>query len=100
MAKYYLVKLGGRLYVASRFYNLFQDTTSKIESAYRFNTFEEAAKVCRKTINGKIEEYDIEDNSDLKNENIELRDIIRKQQDEIEELKRIIKNEESANNDK
>ena len=87
--KQYVIRLGGNLYVATRFYGLFQDTTRNISYAYRFNTYEEAAKVCRKTIGGKIEEYASETES--KGEVDDLKLIVAKQQEQIEQLAELIK---------
>ena len=84
--KYYLIRLGGNLYVATKYYHFYQATSKGPERAYRFKTLEEAQKVCRKTINGKIEEYseDLAENS--YSEIDTLKETIIKQQKQIEEL--------------
>ena len=90
MSKYYLVRLGGNLYVANRWYGLYQETVKGPENAYRFKTYEEAQKICKKTINGKIEEYgeDLAENS--YSEIDTLKETISNQQGMIDSLKQQI----------
>ena len=90
MSKYYLVRLGGNLYVANRWYGLYQDTVKGPENAYRFKTYEDAQKVCKKTINGKIEEYDEDLAGNSYKEIDTLKKIIQKQQEQIDKLNEII----------
>jgi peptidoglycan hydrolase CwlO-like protein len=67
MAKNYVIKLGGNLYVASRFYNLYPVATNDISKATIFTSVEDAEKVAKGTIGGKIEEL-VDENEDVYNE--------------------------------
>ena len=67
MAKSYVIKLGGNLYVASRFYNLYPVATNDISKATVFTSIEDAEKVAKGTIGGKIEEL-VDENEDVYNE--------------------------------
>ena len=67
MAKNYVIKLGGNLYVASRFYNLYPVATNDINKATVFTSVEDAEKVAKGTIGGKIEEL-VDKNNDVYNE--------------------------------
>ena len=67
MAKNYVIKLGGNLYVASRFYNLYPVATNDISKATVFTSIEDAEKVAKGTIGGKIEEL-VDENEDVYNE--------------------------------
>ena len=67
MAKNYVIKLGGNLYVASRFYNLYPVATNDISKATVFTSIEDAEKVAKTTIGGKIEEL-VDENQDVYNE--------------------------------
>ena len=90
--KQYVIRLGGNLYVATKFYGFFQDTTRNKEHAFRFNTYEEAAKVCRKTIGGKIEKYIAEKKKS--DEISDLKRTVARQQEQIEQLIELIKKKE------
>ena len=67
MAKNYVIKLGGNLYVASRFYNLYPVATNDINKATVFTSVEDAEKVAKGTIGGRIEEL-VDENQDAYNE--------------------------------
>ena len=67
MAKSYVIKLGGNLYVASRFYNLYPVATNDINKATVFTSVEDAEKVAKGTIGGRIEEL-VDENQDAYNE--------------------------------
>ena len=67
MAKSYVIKLGGNLYVASRFYNLYPVDTDDKSKATVFTSIEDAEKVAKGTIGGKIEEL-VDENNDVYNE--------------------------------
>ena len=67
MAKSYVIKLGGNLYVASRFYNLYPVATNDISKATIFSSIKDAEKVAKGTIGGKIEEL-VDENQDAYNE--------------------------------
>ena len=67
MTKSYVIKLGGNLYVASRFYNLYPVATNDISKATVFTSIEDAEKVAKGTIGGKIEEL-ADENEDVYNE--------------------------------
>lgn len=54
MKQFYVIKLGGELYVATKAYGLFQDTTTEILNASRFNTYEEAEAFQRRFVAGKL----------------------------------------------
>lgn len=57
MIKFYVVKVGGNLYVSSKMYGLFQETTNDIENATKFKTMEQAKQCLSKTIGGEIIPY-------------------------------------------
>ena len=90
MNKYYVIRLGGRLFVTTRYYHFYQGTTKDLEHAYKFKTYEDAAKVCRHTIGGKIEEH-CEEGEAAQNETTSLKETIKQQQKMIEDLQKQIK---------
>lgn len=88
MKTFYVIKLGGNLYVSSKVYGLFQDTTTDIAYATRFDTIEKAEKAQKKTFNGEIQEYVIMS----KQEYDEETDYLKKMN------KRLLKENEEINN--
>lgn len=89
MNKYYVIRLGGRLFVSTKYYHFYQGTTKDLEHAYKFKTYEDAAKVCRHTIGGKIEER-YEGEEAMQDESFSLKEIIKQQQKMIEDLQKQI----------
>lgn len=57
--------------------------------AYKFKTYEDAMKVCRHTIGGKIEEY-CEDKEAAQDEAASLKETIKQQKKMIEDLQKQI----------
>lgn len=95
--KYYVIRLGGRLFVSTRYYHFYQGTTKDPEHAYKFKTYEDAAKVCRHTIGGRIEEC-CEGEEAPQDEASSLKETIMQQQKTIEDLQKQINDmEETAN---
>lgn len=91
MNKYYVIRLGGRLFVSTRYYHFYQGTTKDLEHAYKFKTYEDAMKVCRHTIGGKIEEYQESIGEAAQEDTSLLKETILQQQKKIDELGRMIK---------
>ena len=62
MAKSYVIKLSGDLYVASRFYNLYPIATDDINKAIKFVSIEDVENIAKGIIDSKIEELPEENN--------------------------------------
>ena len=57
--KIYVVRVGGKLYIESKGYGLFQTTTANVLHAKWFTEYGEAEKVAKKTFGGEIIEYEL-----------------------------------------
>lgn len=87
MKTYYVIKLGGNLYVATKAYGLFQDTTTNIIYATKYETLEKAERAQKKTINGQIEEYVIMSKEEYDSEMAYIKDLNKRLLKENEELR-------------
>lgn len=90
MKEFYVVKLGGNLYVATKAYGLFQETTNNIEYATKFSTEQDAQKIVKKTIGGTIEKYYLIKDSEYENEIGYLKEIIASQRNQITQYKELL----------
>ena len=53
---FYVIRLGGHLYVANRFYKWFPETTQDVLFAFKYVHFDECFKQAQKC-HGKVEKY-------------------------------------------
>ena len=94
MTKYYIVKVGGNLYVSSKMYGLFQETTNSIENATKFATLEQAKQCLSKTIGGEIIPYVMMNEAEYESEKSYMQTTINLLTKQLEEAKLEIKTSE------
>ena len=65
---FYTIRIGGKLYLESTQFFTSQRTTSNVFAARRFDTYQDAEKVAKKTFGGEIVELTLSDESEADSE--------------------------------
>ena len=87
MIKFYIVRLGGGLYVSSKMYGLFQETTNVIENATKFKTIEQANMCLKKTIGGEVIPYVMMSETEYETEKETMQSTITSLTKQVENIK-------------